>query len=60
MQDHFQLDKVSTTFCLSNRFDDPDGTLAENVEFLPSGESKKPCFTDVSMRNVYSEVSSDR
>ncbi|XP_060775277.1 sodium-coupled neutral amino acid transporter 3 isoform X2 [Neoarius graeffei] len=27
-------------------FDDPDGTLAENVEFLPGGEGKKPRFTD--------------
>ncbi|KAA0712774.1 Sodium-coupled neutral amino acid transporter 3 N-system amino acid transporter 1 [Triplophysa tibetana] len=29
-----------------DQFDDPDGALAENIEFLPSGESKKPRFTD--------------
>ncbi|XP_043096897.1 sodium-coupled neutral amino acid transporter 3 isoform X1 [Puntigrus tetrazona] len=28
------------------RFDDPDSTLAENIEFLPNGEGKKPRFTD--------------
>ncbi|KAI5109013.1 sodium-coupled neutral amino acid transporter 3-like isoform X2 [Silurus meridionalis] len=27
-------------------YDDPDGNLAENVEFLPGGEGKKPRFTD--------------
>ncbi|XP_030632415.1 sodium-coupled neutral amino acid transporter 3 [Chanos chanos] len=31
----------------ASRFDDPDGNLAESVEFLPSGEGKKPLrFTD--------------
>ncbi|XP_055070316.2 sodium-coupled neutral amino acid transporter 3 isoform X1 [Misgurnus anguillicaudatus] len=30
----------------NSRFDDPDGLLAENVEFLPSSASKKPRFTD--------------
>uniref|UniRef100_A0A671K7P2 Sodium-coupled neutral amino acid transporter 3-like n=1 Tax=Sinocyclocheilus anshuiensis TaxID=1608454 RepID=A0A671K7P2_9TELE len=30
----------------SNRFDDPDSTLAENIEFLPNSEGKKPRFTD--------------
>ncbi|XP_056605885.1 sodium-coupled neutral amino acid transporter 3 isoform X1 [Triplophysa dalaica] len=30
----------------NSKFDDPDGALAENIEFLPSGESKKPRFTD--------------
>uniref|UniRef100_A0A8C1K5T9 Solute carrier family 38 member 3b n=1 Tax=Cyprinus carpio TaxID=7962 RepID=A0A8C1K5T9_CYPCA len=28
------------------RFDDPGSTLAENIEFLPNGEGKKPRFTD--------------
>uniref|UniRef100_A0A672MYP6 Solute carrier family 38 member 3 n=1 Tax=Sinocyclocheilus grahami TaxID=75366 RepID=A0A672MYP6_SINGR len=28
------------------RFDDPDSTLAENIEFLPNSEGKKPRFTD--------------
>uniref|UniRef100_A0A672SET7 Solute carrier family 38 member 3 n=1 Tax=Sinocyclocheilus grahami TaxID=75366 RepID=A0A672SET7_SINGR len=28
------------------RFDNPDSTLAENIEFLPNGEGKKPRFTD--------------
>uniref|UniRef100_A0A9J8BGL8 Solute carrier family 38 member 3b n=1 Tax=Cyprinus carpio carpio TaxID=630221 RepID=A0A9J8BGL8_CYPCA len=29
-----------------SRFDDPGSTLAENIEFLPNGEGKKPRFTD--------------
>ncbi|KAI4879595.1 hypothetical protein NFI96_007529 [Prochilodus magdalenae] len=29
-----------------DQFDDPEGNLAENMEFLPSGEGKKPRFTD--------------
>ncbi|KTG36386.1 hypothetical protein cypCar_00013688 [Cyprinus carpio] len=29
-----------------HRFDDPGSTLAENIEFLPNGEGKKPRFTD--------------
>uniref|UniRef100_A0AAR2K1Q5 Amino acid transporter transmembrane domain-containing protein n=1 Tax=Pygocentrus nattereri TaxID=42514 RepID=A0AAR2K1Q5_PYGNA len=29
-----------------DQFDDPEGNLAENVEFIPSGEGKKPRFTD--------------
>uniref|UniRef100_A0A9J8CKP4 Solute carrier family 38 member 3b n=1 Tax=Cyprinus carpio carpio TaxID=630221 RepID=A0A9J8CKP4_CYPCA len=28
------------------RFDDPDSTIAENIEFLPNSEGKKPRFTD--------------
>lgn len=31
---------------MQNRYDDPEGTLAENVEFLPGGDGKKPRFTD--------------
>ncbi|XP_051987066.1 sodium-coupled neutral amino acid transporter 3-like isoform X1 [Xyrauchen texanus] len=30
----------------NSRFDDPDCNLAENIEFLPNGEGKKPRFTD--------------
>ncbi|XP_051568907.1 sodium-coupled neutral amino acid transporter 3-like isoform X1 [Myxocyprinus asiaticus] len=30
----------------NNRFDDPDSTLNENIEFLPNGEGKNPRFTD--------------
>lgn len=33
---------------MSDRYDDPDGALAEDAEFLPGSESKKPRFTDVS------------
>lgn len=48
-QDHCQLN----VHCLSsNRFDDPESTLAENIEFLPNGDGKKPRFTDVSMCNI--------
>uniref|UniRef100_A0A673JKM7 Sodium-coupled neutral amino acid transporter 3-like n=1 Tax=Sinocyclocheilus rhinocerous TaxID=307959 RepID=A0A673JKM7_9TELE len=32
-----------------SRFDDPDSTLAENIEFLPNSEGKKPRFTDVNL-----------
>uniref|UniRef100_A0A8C1PMG0 Solute carrier family 38 member 3b n=1 Tax=Cyprinus carpio TaxID=7962 RepID=A0A8C1PMG0_CYPCA len=28
------------------QFDDPDSTIAENIEFLPNSEGKKPRFTD--------------
>ncbi|KAK7155807.1 hypothetical protein R3I93_010462 [Phoxinus phoxinus] len=31
---------------LHGRFDDPESTLAENIEFLPNGDGKKPRFTD--------------
>lgn len=47
--------------CLpSNRFDDPESTLAENIEFLPNGDGKKPRFTDVSMCNICRELSSNQ
>lgn len=55
-QDRCQL-KVDC--CPSYRFDDPDSTLAENIEFLPNGEGKKPRFTDVSMCSIYGELSTD-
>lgn len=43
----------------SNRFDDPDSTVAENIEFLPNGEGKKPRFTDVSMCSICRELSTE-
>uniref|UniRef100_A0A672SER0 Solute carrier family 38 member 3 n=1 Tax=Sinocyclocheilus grahami TaxID=75366 RepID=A0A672SER0_SINGR len=43
LQGHCQL---NVDWRPSNRFDNPDSTLAENIEFLPNGEGKKPRFTD--------------
>uniref|UniRef100_A0A673GYZ8 Sodium-coupled neutral amino acid transporter 3-like n=1 Tax=Sinocyclocheilus rhinocerous TaxID=307959 RepID=A0A673GYZ8_9TELE len=43
LQGHCQL---NVDWRPSNRFDDPGSTLAENIEFLPNGEGKKPRFTD--------------
>lgn len=43
----------------SNRFDDPDSTIAENIEFLPNSEGKKPRFTDVSMCSICRELSAE-
>ncbi|XP_051987068.1 sodium-coupled neutral amino acid transporter 3-like isoform X2 [Xyrauchen texanus] len=34
------------TMMEEDQFDDPDCNLAENIEFLPNGEGKKPRFTD--------------
>ncbi|TRY66833.1 hypothetical protein DNTS_004776 [Danionella cerebrum] len=34
------------TMMEEEQYDDPDNSLSENIEFLPSSDSKKPRFTD--------------